>query len=97
MNLTPPIVVNLRNESYDRYIGRGSIWGNPFKIDANNTREDVIRLYERDIRGRSYLIDLIPNLAGLKLGCYCAPQACHGHVIVKIFMEWVRAYKGVRK
>jgi hypothetical protein len=35
-------VVNKRKEPYDVYIGRGSIFENPFHIDRDGIREDVI-------------------------------------------------------
>ena len=79
-------VVNLKKQNYDVYIGRGSKWGNPYKIGKDGTREEVIRLYEQYIRN-SNLIDEIEELDGLTLGCYCKPRACHGDVLVKILNE----------
>jgi hypothetical protein len=29
----------------------------------------------------------LPELRGKQLLCFCAPQACHGHVLVKA-LEW---------
>lgn len=79
-------VVNLRKEKYTRYIGRGSIFGNPFKIGKHGTRNEVIQHYE--LYARKHVIH---NIAALPedaiLGCYCKPQACHGDIIIKIWKE----------
>ena len=80
-------VVNIKKEPYQYYIGRGSKYGNPFKIDENNTREDVIVKYEHYIRNNEQLMNDIQELNGLVLGCYCKPLSCHGDVIIKIIGE----------
>ena len=40
-------VVNVRKEGHDVYIGRGSMWGNPFRIGPDGTRIEVIKKYEK--------------------------------------------------
>lgn len=89
-------VVNLHKEKYTHYIGRGSIFGNPFKIDKNGTREEVIAMYEQYTRDmledrkdcfcplRKAIYDLSADAV---LGCYCKPKACHGDIIIKIWEE----------
>ncbi len=44
-------VVNLRKDEYDIYIGRGSPFGNPFKIGKDGTRKQVIDKFQRYISG----------------------------------------------
>ena len=82
-------VVNRRLQEEDAYIGRGSPFGNPFRIGEHGSREQVIEAY------RTHFADMLTDpefkarvveLAGLRLGCYCKPAACHGDVIV----EWLR-------
>jgi hypothetical protein len=81
-NDTDPIrVVNKYREPYDVYIGRGSIWGNPFVIGPDGDRDQVIRKYEKHLAGSPHLIVRLPELRGKTLGCFCAPQACHGDVL----------------
>lgn len=68
------------------YIGRPSKWGNPFPIDADNDRNAVIRqyaLYLRDSLNNHAISrqDLLA-LDGKHLVCHCAPQKCHGDVIM---------------
>ena len=89
-------VVNLRKEKCTHYIGRGSIFGNPFVIGKEGTREEVIRQYEQCIRDmledrkdcfcpfRKAVYNLPENAI---LGCYCKPKACHGDIIIKIWEE----------
>ena len=88
MNVTT--VVNLRKEPYDIYIGRGSKWGNPFKITFNTTRNEVIDmycLYLYEDRNK-HLLDSLHELRGKVLGCYCKPYACHGDVLVRALEEY---------
>lgn len=86
------VVVNRRTEAYDVYIGRGSLWGNPFPINQNSTREQVIERYERHIRAEigknpDYYERRLKELVGKRLGCYCKPLACHGDVLRDILIE----------
>lgn len=80
-------VVNLKTESYDVYIGRPSKWGNPFKIGKNGTREEVINKYHEWIETQPELMSSLPELKGKILGCYCAPELCHGNVLVELLEE----------
>lgn len=89
-------VVNKYKDPYDIYIGRGSVWGNPFHITADITREMVIDKYRQylwnKIRQGGITIDQLINLDGKVLGCFCKPQACHGDVIVKA-VQWALIQK----
>lgn len=81
-------VVNKKMTSdYDVYIGRGSRWGNPFVIGHGEgpDRADVIREYEKFFKEK---LESDPDfkkgvlgLRGLRLACFCKPEACHGDVI----------------
>ena len=66
------------------YIGRGSKWGNPFVIDKDGSRSDVIAKYEEYILGKPELLAQLHELKGKDLVCYCAPQACHGDILVRL-------------
>lgn len=61
------------------YIGRGSPWGNPFRIGVHGTRDEVCDRFEREILPQ---LDLAP-LRGRDLVCFCVPARCHGHSILK--------------
>lgn len=77
---SPTRVVHCRREPYDVYIGRGSPYGNPFKIGPDGDREEVVARFEQYLPTRPDLLALAPSLRGKILGCFCAPKACHGHV-----------------
>lgn len=68
---------------YDIYIGRGSIWGNPFIIGKDGNREEVIEKYEEYLVNSPELLKKLPELRGKTLACFCAPKACHGDVLAK--------------
>lgn len=90
-------VVNKKlTTDFDVYIGRGSPWGNPFAISRSEDgpdREEVIERY------REYFLDKIETdlsfkkgilgLRGLRIACYCKPEACHGDVIA----DYLNNYK----
>jgi len=80
-------VVNKRKEPYDVYIGRPSIFGNPFKIGKHGTREEVIALFKKcfyhELEINPEFKEQVLKLKGKTLGCYCKPLPCHGDVIVE--------------
>ncbi len=55
------------------YVGRGSPWGNPFRIGVDGDRDQVIDRYEREVLPT---LDVTP-LRGKHLVCHCAPLRCH--------------------
>ncbi|MFA5631701.1 MAG: DUF4326 domain-containing protein [Porticoccaceae bacterium] len=89
-------IVNIkRNPEYQRapnsstyeYIGRGSYWGNPHSMyEEGEPREEVIRKYRYDFEHNKFInIDpsRVHELAGKRLGCFCAPASCHGDVLAE--------------
>jgi hypothetical protein len=87
-----PKIVNKYKESYDIYIGRGSVWGNPYKIGIDGDRQEVIKKYRRhlwsNLSAGKISVEEILSLSGKRLGCYCKPKYCHGDVIISAF-KWV--------
>lgn len=81
------VVNKKQTKAYDVYIGRGSKWGNPFKIGEHGDRDEVIRKYEDYIRNSPELLEALPELKGKVLGCWCRPKACHGDVLIKLLKE----------
>lgn len=83
-------VVHLRKQDYDVYIGRAmpglsaSVWGNPFRIGKDGSREDVIRRYEVWLKEQPELMARLPEIQGRTLGCWCKPSACHGDVLARL-------------
>ncbi len=90
-----PRIVHCKRDPFDVYIGRlpapegagpGSDgrWGNPFKAGRDGTRQEVIAKYERWLLDQPELMRQLPELRGKVLGCWCAPKACHGDVLVRL-------------
>ena len=77
-------VVHCRREPFDIYIGRPSRWGNPFKVGRDGTREEVIAKYRTYVLSRPDLVAVLPELQGKVLGCWCAPEPCHGDVLAEL-------------
>lgn len=81
---TPTTVVNKYHRvPFDVYIGRGSIWGNPFIIGRDGDRDEVIAKYEKHLLNSPHLIARLPELRGKRLACFCAPRRCHGDVLAR--------------
>jgi hypothetical protein len=80
-------VVNIKKEKYDVYIGRPSIYGNPFKIGIDGNREEVIKKYkewfDKQIQTNIIFKRKIHSLKGKILGCFCKPLSCHGDIIAE--------------
>jgi hypothetical protein len=74
------------------YVGRrmarlglaGSKWGNPFKIGLDGTRDEVIAKYRAWIVQQPALMAALPELRGQDLACWCAPEPCHGDVLLEL-------------
>lgn len=77
-------VVHCKKSPFDVYIGRPSKWGNPFTIGKDGDRNAVICKYETWIKTQPELMAALPELKGKVLGCWCAPYACHGHVLARL-------------
>lgn len=74
-------VVHCKKASYDVYIGRGSKWGNPFRIGPDGSRDDVIHKYEAYLKNTPELFSSLHELKGKVLGCWCHPRPCHGDIL----------------
>ena len=87
-----------KGEPFDVYIGRPSIFGNPFSHRRSDhalvmvkSRKEAIDMYRKWINGEVDVkgaipptIDQIKSLKGKTLGCWCKPRACHGDVLAEI-------------
>ena len=77
-------VVNIKDHEFDVYIGRGSKWGNPFRIGVHGNRKECIEKYREYLYNSEKLIECTPQLKNKRLGCYCSPEDCHGDVIAEL-------------
>jgi hypothetical protein len=73
------------------YVGRGSKWGNETASHLPHassqvlvaSRAEAIRLWWESFRA-SPLFEQLGELRGKDVVCFCAPQACHGDVLVRL-------------
>lgn len=72
----------------DVYIGRPSKWGNPFALTTAQPRELAIVKYKQYLDANPHLkAQAKKELKGKNLVCFCAPQRCHGDILLKIANE----------
>ena len=82
------------------YIGRGSEWGNPYShkdgtkaIVQVDSVAEAIQLYRKWlwflIKTGVVTIEMLKDLDGKRLACYCSPNPCHGNVI-KRAVQWAK-------
>lgn len=63
-------------------IDRRGPWGNPFELPDDGDRETVIANYaEHYLPHKPSLLNKLGDLRGKALGCWCAPEPCHGDVL----------------
>jgi len=87
------IVVSLRG-AHDRLIrwadsaglyqriDRKTEWGNPFEMPADGDRDTVIANFEvHYLPFKPSLLGKLKTLRGKALGCWCAPEECHGNIL----------------
>ena len=91
-------VVNYRVDNCDTYIGRPSIWGNPFSHHKKGTlaqfvvgsRSEAIQKYRTYILKRlqtepELLERFEQEIRGKILGCFCKPNnSCHGDILSEL-------------
>ena len=84
-------VVHCKKAKYDVYIGRPSIWGNPFsplvgtlaRFQAESIA-DAVAKYKEWILTQPDLLAKLPELKDKTLGCWCKPKSCHGDILAEL-------------
>lgn len=76
------------------YVGRPSIWGNPWRADDSMTADECVRRYREWLRGefptvcprrRARILRDLHRLRGVDLACWCpVDQACHADVLLRM-------------
>jgi hypothetical protein len=64
-----------------------SIWANPFKVKDYGTNEAACQKYEEYVRKDTGLMKRLGELVGKKLACWCDPEPCHCHILIKLLKE----------
>jgi len=83
-------IVHCKKEPYDIYIGRPSIWGNPFShLDGKGryrvaNRALAIQCYRDWVWTQPELLMQVHTLKNRVLGCWCFPLPCHGSVLIEL-------------
>lgn len=74
------------------YVGRPSMWGNPFVVGRDGTRDEVVEAFERWVRtsadaDAARIRRHVKALLGRDLVCWCAPARCHASVLEELAFE----------
>jgi hypothetical protein len=92
-------VVHCKREAYDFYIGRPSIFGNPFRVGhgcgQDGSNDECVEKFRQWVNGEAYtdleqdrrklILENVHLLKGLILGCWCKPhKSCHGDVLAEM-------------
>ncbi len=89
----PTLVVNVRIQRYDVFIGRPSKWGSPYTHLRGETlarylvrtRAEAVEMYRDWIQTQPQLLAALHELKGKRLGCYCRDDGpCHGHILAEL-------------
>ena len=81
-------VVHCKRDPFDVYIGRPTVYGNPFVVGKDGTREEVILKYELWLLAKPGMVELVKReLRGKVLGCWCAQKSCHGDILARLANE----------
>ena len=76
----------------ERFPKKASIFGNPYKIDKNTSREEVLEKYKKYIikkilNDKFFYLELL-KLRGKNLGCWCHPDPCHGDILLELIEKF---------
>lgn len=88
-------VVHCKRQPYDIYVGRPSIYGNPFSHKEGTTaqfkvssREEAVSKFEEWLLNNPELVAKVKlELKNKVLGCWCAPLACHADILARVANE----------
>lgn len=67
------------------YVGRPTIYGNPFIIGKDGDRNEVVDKYKEWLLSQPSLVEKAKKeLKGKNLICWCAPLRCHADILLEI-------------
>ncbi|MGW4843119.1 DUF4326 domain-containing protein [Nocardia brasiliensis] len=100
MSTKPTEVVNLKGHRDDPeyadviYVGRAmhrggwhldaSPFASPYRPGVDGTRAEVIEKYRAWLVEQPDLMARLAELAGRRLGCWCAPLPCHAQILAAL-------------
>ena len=75
----------------ERFPKKSSPFCNIFKVGRNGTRDEVIEKYRvyiiRKIEDEPSLNNILKNMKGKNLGCWCHPEPCHGDILLELIND----------
>lgn len=77
---------NYKSNSEYVYVGRPSIFGNPYTLIDESKREEVIQQYKQYFEEALQIEEFKNEVLKLKnkiLVCYCNPLRCHADIIAE--------------
>ena len=89
------VVSMRRGEQFDVRIDRATQWGNPFRAKdrSEGERRRVVEEYRvwlwNEIRRGRWTLAELSELSDKRLGCWCAPELCHGDVLLRA-AQWAQ-------
>lgn len=71
------------------YLGRGTIFGNPYSTTSGLSKELAIGLYRNyliySLKNGSIPLSALLDLEGKIIGCSCKPARCHLDVVLQLY------------
>ena len=81
-------IVKKGRAKFSKYIGRPSIFGNPFEVGVHGTRDECCDMFYTYAWETPAVLEAIQELDENEvLGCFCHPERCHGLEIIAIWHE----------
>lgn len=66
------------------YVGRGTYWGNMYKVGIDGDAAECVKKYESTL-AEMFKQDVREHLKGKNLACFCKlGEPCHADVLLKI-------------
>ncbi|CAH7381009.1 conserved hypothetical protein [Vibrio chagasii] len=87
-----------RGENFDLYIGRGTIFGNPYSRADGFSKSECIHNHKYDFEFNLLhkvheIKSKLDTLTVEKLGCHCSPSPCHGDTYIRYANRLKPIYK----
>ena len=76
------LIKSAESQGLAERIDRTSDWGNPYDVDKDGTREEVIEWYREYFAHKRSLHKRLDEIKGKVLICWCHPEDCHGRVLI---------------
>lgn len=76
----------------ERFPKNNSLFCNPYKLNIDGTREEVIEKYRKyitkKIETEAIFKRELLKLKNKNLGCWCFPEFCHGNILLELIEKY---------